>query len=158
MVTTETPSTEQLEALSAGFDACVSGRTLGPVITALFFNELPGAPTPDQSVESCVAGEIDGSTGQLIIGLFGSNESGGLPTEFLNTLDVCVPDDVVAEQLTAELASDGTFTEAEASCIAEQVAPQLSISTLAEAGESGALPPDVQALIEEATLACVVGG
>ncbi|MFM7508100.1 MAG: hypothetical protein ACKO5A_00940 [Actinomycetota bacterium] len=135
----------------------MSGRTLGPAITALFFNELPGAPTPDQSVESCVAGEIDGSTGQLIIGLFGSNESGGLPTEFLNTLDVCVPDDVVAD-LFVGLAPDGTFTEAEASCIAEQVAPQLSIRTLAEAGESGALPPDVQALIEEATLACVVGG
>jgi hypothetical protein len=135
----------------------VSGRTLAPVITG-FFSRALGAPTPDQSVESCVAGEIDGTTGQLIVGLFDSSESGGLPTDLLDTLDVCVPEQVVVDLFAEELTANGTFTPAEATCIGEQVAPQLSISTLAEAGESGALPPDVQALIEEAALACVVGG
>ena len=158
VVTTETPSSEQLEALSAGFDACVSGRTLGPAITALFFGQLPGAPTPDQSVESCVAGEIDGSTGQLIIGLYDSSESGGLPVEFLDTLDVCVPDEVVADLLVAELTSDGTFDETQATCIAEQVAPQLPISALAAAGQSDTLPTEIEQLIEDATAACVLGG
>ena len=158
VVTTEDPPPEQLAALEAGFDACISGTTLGPAITALFFSEFPGAPSPDQSVVSCVAGEIDGTTGQLIIGLFDSSETGSLPTEFLDTLDVCVPDQVVADLFAEALVSDGTVDPVQAACIAEQVAPQLSISTLAAAGQADGLPADVQALIEEATLACIAGG
>jgi hypothetical protein len=107
---------------------------------------------------SCVAGEIDGATGQLIVGLFDASETGGLPTQFLDTLDVCVPDDVVADLFVEELSSDGTFDQAQATCIAERVAPQLSISTLAAAGQADGLPADVEALIEEATLACLAGG
>jgi hypothetical protein len=158
VLTTETPTPAQLAALEAGFDACISGTTLAPEITALFFDELPGAPVPDQSVVSCVAGEIDGATGQLIVGLFDASETGGLPTQFLDTLDVCVPDDVVADLFVEELSSDGTFDQAQATCIAERVAPQLSISTLAAAGQADGLPADVEALIEEATLACLAGG
>lgn len=158
VVTTQDPTPDQLAAIEAGFDACISGTTLAPAITGLFFGELPGAPTPDQSVVSCVAGEIDGTTGQLIIGLVDSSETGGLPTEFLDTLDVCVPDDVVADLFVEGLVSDGTVDTAQATCIAERVAPQLSISTLAAAGQADGLPADVQALIEEATLACIAGG
>jgi hypothetical protein len=150
VLTTETPTPAQLAALEAGFDACISGTTLAPEITALFFDELPGAPVPDQSVVSCVAGEIDGATGQLIVGLFDASETGGLPTQFL--------DDVVADLFVEELSSDGTFDQAQATCIAERVAPQLSISTLAAAGQADGLPADVEALIEEATLACLAGG
>jgi hypothetical protein len=46
----------------------------------------------------------------------------------------------------------------QATCIAEAIAPQLSISTLAAAGQADGLPADVQALIEEATVACLAGG
>jgi hypothetical protein len=158
LLTTESPTADQLAALEAGFDACISGTTLAPAITALFFNELPGAPAPDQSVVSCVAGEIDGTTGQLIVGLYDAGESGGLPTEFLDSLDVCVPDEVVADLFVEELSSDGTFDTVQATCIAEAIAPQLSISTLAAAGQADGLPADVQALIEEATVACLAAG
>ena len=158
VLTVEDPTTEQLDAIEAGFDACISGRTLGPAIAALFFGELPGAPVPDQAVESCVAGEIDGATGQLIVGLFSSSDTGSIPTQFLDTLDVCVPENVVADLFVSELTADGSFTTPQAECIAEQVAPQLPISTLAQAGQSGELPPDVQALIESATASCLVGG
>lgn len=158
ILTTENPTPAQLDALEAGFDACISGTTLAGTVTGLFFNELPGTPTPDQSVVSCVAGEIDGTTGQLIVGLFDSSETGNLPTEFLDTLDVCVPDEVVADLFVEELTADGTFDTTQATCIAETVAPQLSISTLAAAGQSDGLPADVEKLIEDATLTCVAGG
>ncbi len=158
LLTVEDPTTEQLDALEASFDACVSGTTLAPTVTALFFGELPGSPTPDQSVVSCVAGEIDGTTGQLITGLSQSGSSGGLPTEFLATLDICVPEQVVADLFVDELTADGSFDNVQATCIAETVAPDLSISVLAEAGQSDSLPPDVQKLIEDATLACIAGG
>jgi hypothetical protein len=158
LLTTDTPTSEQLEATGAAFDACISGTTLAGALTALFFDELPGSPTPDQSVVSCVAGEIDGTTGQLIVGLVDASDTGGLPTEFLDTLDVCVPDEVVADLFVEELSSDGTFDTVQATCIAEAIAPQLSISTLAAAGQADGLPADVQALIEEATVACLAAG
>jgi len=158
IATTEEPTSAQLDAVEAGFDACVSGRTLAAGLVALFFDELPGAPTADQSVISCVAGEIDGTTGQLVVGLVDSNQSGTLPTEFLDTLDVCVPDEVVADLFVGELTSSGDFDQTQATCIAERVAPELSISELAAAGQNEALPPEIQTLIETATVACLTGG
>lgn len=155
---TADPSAEQIAALEVSFDACVSGTTLAPAITGIFFGELPGSPTPDQSVVSCMAGEIDGSTGQLISALSSSSDNGDIPQQFLDTLDVCVPDDVVAQLFVAELTSDGTFDTTQATCIADRIAPQIPISTLADAGQSDQLPPDVQQLIEDATVACVLGG
>lgn len=156
LTTTQNPTSDQLDAISAAFDACVKGTTLAPSLTEGFFSELPGSPTPDQSVVSCVAGEIDGKTGTIIVDSVNSEQSDTLPTEVLATFDVCVPDDIVAGLLVDELTSDGTFDATQAACIADRVAAQLSITELAAAGKSGS-SDTVTKLVEDATLACISG-
>jgi len=156
LTTTKNPTPDQLDAISASFDACVKGTTLAPSLTEGFFSELPGSPAPDQSVVSCVAGEIDGKTGSIIVDSINSDQADTLPTEVLATFDVCVPDDIVAGLLVDELSSDGTFDATQAQCIADKVAAQLSITDLAAAGKSGTSDTVTQ-LVQDATIACIAG-
>ncbi len=65
---------------------------------------------------------------------------------------------MVADLFVGELTSSGDFDQTQATCIAERVAPELSISELAAAGQNEALPPEIQTLIETATVACLTGG
>jgi hypothetical protein len=123
-------------------------------ITSEFYSSIGASTEPDAAVVDCVAGELDGRTGDVALeGMTADTEGADLGTTAA-VLEGCIPPEVVTELFVTSFTTAG-LTPEQAQCAAEQVSGQISLSQLVELGSStGALPPEIQAISDAAVTAC----
>jgi hypothetical protein len=145
----------QLTAVRVAFNECVPGSALAGDLTSEFYTSIGASTEPDQAVIDCVAAELDGQTGDVALeGLSVEGPDADL-TATASILEGCIPAEVVTELFTTSFTSSG-LTPEQAQCAAEQVSGQISLSQLVELGSSsGDLPPEIQAISEQAVTACL---
>ena len=143
---------EQVDALATAFDDCVPGSALAESMTSSFYESAGSQTPPSASVVACVGDQLDGRTGQVVKeGV--AVDSGQLPELTLQIMDTCVP----PEDVTALLQSafvDAGLTEAQATCTANALNGQISVSELAQAGAADGESPELQAKVEAAAQGC----
>jgi len=141
----------------AALDACVAGATLAGPVTMSFYKGL-GAATPTDAVINCVAGQFGTKVGTVAFLTMAANTSGSMPKELIATFDECVPPDEVADLLAAQFEAAGAEPEV-AKCVARELEGKVTLSDLAEiSGDNGNIPVDMQAVIDDARLACDATG
>ena len=146
-----TYSEEELDALVNAFDACVPGSAIAESMTTSFYESAGAKTAPSSEVVDCVASELDGRTGQVVReGV--AVDSGEVPQLTLQIMDACVPPADVTALLQAAFVDAG-LTEAQATCTANALEGQISVSDLAQAGhEDGS--PELEAKVEAAAQSC----
>lgn len=143
----------QLEVLRRAFNKCVTGRTLAPGVVTNFYQGAGVTTPPANSVSDCVAAAIDGRTGDIVAESAAAEASTALPKVTLEALDACVPPADVSALLQAAFVKSGLDPKLSA-CVADAVSGQVSVSQLAELGGSTTVPPEIQALLDQAALGC----
>ena len=145
----------QLTAVQVAFNECIPGSVMAEDITTEFYSSIGASTEPDAAVIDCVAGELDGRTGDVALeGMTADTEGADLGTTAA-VLEGCIPPEVVTELFVTSFTTAG-LTPEQAQCAAEQVSGQISLSQLVELGSStGALPPEIQAISDAAVTACV---
>jgi hypothetical protein len=147
-----TYSPEELDALAAAFDECVPGSALAESMTDSFYKSAGSKTPPSAEVVDCVATELDGRTGTVIKeGV--AVDSGEMPELTLQIMDRCVPPADVTALLQAAFVDAG-LTEAQATCTANALNGQISVSELAEAGAASGGSPELEAKVEAAAQSC----
>ncbi|UDY37097.1 hypothetical protein [Dermatobacter hominis] len=146
-----TYTAEEVDALATAFDDCVPGSALAESMTTSFYESAGATTAPSSTVVDCVAGELDGRTGQVVKeGV--AVDSGQVPELTLQIMDTCVP----PEDVTALLQSafvDAGLTEAQATCTANALSGQITVSELAQAGlDDGS--SEITAKVEAAAQSC----
>jgi hypothetical protein len=144
----------QLTAVQVAFNECIPGSVMAEDITSEFYSSIGASTEPDAAVVDCVAGELDGRTGDVALeGMTADTEGADLGTTAA-VLEGCIPPEVVTELFVTSFTTAG-LTPEQAQCAAEQVSGQISLSQLVELGSStGALPPEIQAISDAAVTAC----
>ena len=144
----------QLTAVQVAFNECIPGSVMAEDITAEFYSSIGASTEPDAAVVDCVAGELDGRTGDVALeGMTADTEGADLGTTAA-VLEGCIPPEVVTELFVTSFTTAG-LTPEQAQCAAEQVSGQISLSQLVDLGSSaGALPPEIQAISDAAVTAC----
>jgi hypothetical protein len=145
----------QLTAVQVAFNECIPGSVMAEDIVGEFYSSIGASSEPDQAVLDCVATALDGRTGDVALeGMSVDTEDADL-TVTAEIIDGCIPREVAVELFVTSFTSAGLSPE-QAQCTAEQVAGQISLSQLVELGSSSeALPPEIQAITDEAVAACL---
>lgn len=148
---------EQVQAATAALDDCVAGTTLAGGLSVGFYEGL-GIPGPSDQVESCVAEQLDTEVGTILYATLDAAAGAGTSTVVVATFDACVPADDVADLLAAQFEAAGAEPEV-AKCVAGELKGEVSLTDLARiGGDDGNIPVDMQAVIDDARLACDAPG
>jgi len=147
----------QLEVLRAGFNECIPGTTMATELVTSFYTGAGVTTAPADAVISCVATGLDGKTGDVVVESVKLDTAKTLPPVMLSIMDSCVPAADVTQILRDAFTQAG-LTDAQATCTANALTGQISISQLAEIGASPSLPPDIEALVTTAAQGCATAG
>jgi hypothetical protein len=130
------------------FSSCVTVAQLTPAIAKEFQS---GSGKVDDKSEKCYVNALTGnykSSGDLMRAAV--NDS----SKFARTLSKCVSPDAIRQSLIQAMTSGGALTQAQATCAADKILSEVSVSDLEQAGSASKLPSDIQTKIEAAASSC----
>jgi len=149
----ELPEDDQT-IIREAFNDCVPGSAVAEAITTEFYSSAGVTSTPDEAVTTCVAGAIEGRTGDVMWESFVGEATDEVPATTLEALETCVPNTVRAELFAAGMADSGLPPE-QLDCIANALAEEFSLADLIEIEDSTTIAPEIEARIEAASMSCV---
>ena len=130
------------------FSSCVTVAQLTPAIAKEFQS---GAGQVAAKSEKCYVDALTShykSSGDLMRAAV--NDS----SKFASALSKCVSPDAIRESLIQAMTSGGALTQAQATCAADKILSEVSVSDLEQAGSASKLPADIQSKIEAAAAGC----
>lgn len=148
---TELPESDQA-ALERAIDECIPATAFATAFASEFYSGLGTDAEPTPEVAACVSKEFGDSTWALLVASSSGDED-SVPPELMSALDSCVPTEVVAAALAASFEAEGA-TPAEATCTADAVASQVTLSELAELEGAAEPSPELMDRIGQAAMNC----
>jgi hypothetical protein len=135
-------------AIFDSFSSCVTVAQLSPIIAKEFQS---GAGKIASKDEKCYVKALSShykNSGDLMRAVITDT------AKFAGSLSKCVSSDAIKQSLIEAMTSGGGMTTAQATCAADKILSEVSVSDLERAGSSSKLPADIQSKIEAATAAC----
>jgi hypothetical protein len=130
------------------FSSCLTVAQITPAIAKEF--QSGAGKIPDAS-ERCYEKALTGhykTSGDLMRAAV--NDS----SKFAGTLSKCVSPDAIRQSLIQAMTSGGALTQAQATCAADKILSEVSVSDLEKAGSASTLPSDIQTKIQAAAAGC----
>jgi hypothetical protein len=148
---------EQRQSARTALNDCMSGAALAPTLATQFYQGLGTEARPTKAVTRCLAGELDGQAGDLLLAGLQAMEQGQVPAGLVDAYQACVPDEILIDEFASTFEADGASPE-KARCVAEFLVDELSLAEITQIGMSGEQPgPEFQAVVQDAARACGVG-
>jgi hypothetical protein len=149
--------TAQLQAARVAMNECIPGDALADTMTTQFYQGLGAGARPARGVVRCIAGELDGQTGDVLVATLRQDARGEAPTTLIAAFAECVPDGVLIDVFAQSFEDEGAGPDA-ARCIAAELVDEVSLAQLVQLGMSGKEPgPELQAAIVDAVGTCGFG-
>ncbi len=146
---------DQRTTVIDGLNECVSPQALAEPFTTQFYKSFGATSPPSPKVVSCIGDGLEGHSGDLLVESQQLASGGAVPDSMLDALEKCVPDDVIAAQFVKEFQAQG-IPESAATCIADDVVQDVSLTQLIEIGlsQKPSLPADFKKALQAAITAC----
>lgn len=116
-------SGEQKDAATVALNECLEGATVAAGVLSSFAEEA-GAEIDDPELESCIADQIDGRVGDVVVQSSDNSEEA-----FAALVGDCPTNALVSTLFKGQFVEQG-FDEAAAQCVADQLAQQYDLAAL----------------------------
>jgi hypothetical protein len=152
--TIEEAPEEERTAVEEAFNDCIPGSVLAPILVEPFYTAFDAAEPPTEEVVGCVAEQLEGRTGSVLVDQTGASADGSTSGSTLEVLDPCVPDEVLRTPFVAAFV-DGGATPEQAGCAADAVVSRLSLAELVELADAEDLTEQASEVVGGATADCL---
>ena len=147
-----TYSPDEIDAMVTAFNECVPGDVMAPGMVSSFYEGMGATEPTGSEMTDCVAEAIDGRTGDLVGEGIAVEATDEFPELTLQVMDECMPQEDLTALLIDAFTSSG-LTSAQATCVADALEGQISVTELARAGMNEG-SPELESKVQAAAVGC----